>query len=534
MGLGLVVSTREEKEKESSHDYQNPIPLRSKVDEKNASSSTVSYDNFWQDLQIPFQNHSLPHWIIEYISWHDRMRRLFPGTLLWTHPHAPNILLRYCAKRCGGLHDRLGNLPWDLYLANQTRRIYMILWFHPFSLQDFLQPPAPVQHGMPFLNWTVPWNAPYLQNERQVKRAKLQFLFSNKTFRQNVSLAIAAATTGELAHEKVLLHQFLGHLHEEELEHRLQQLHQETDMIHHTPSFGKLFHTLFQPVPSLMQRLQDIITTTTTSTTATHHQQQQLQQQPHVPLPLLQAYHYAAVHCRVRHPRNFKPGQVARGKIQPGQVVASGNADKAGLLFEGELRLQAIAIAQHAVQCTMLMQRLTMTMDDHHQRQLEPIYFFADSEDLVHYMVHQDDDASINYFANSSSNSNRTTTTITHSNNNTNHHMAHVASLVSRPLLHPTVHLDRQWNASMASVQDIFLDLYIAMGANCVAFGIGNFGYMASKLSFYARQCRWQHQLALGYTNDFVRRQELVNRVLPGKICTHETIAMLLSNGTLS
>jgi hypothetical protein len=92
---------------------------------------------------------TLPQWILDYAKWHNEMRNKFPGLSLFNDPEAPKILIRSCdGGRCGGTHDRLGQLPWDLYLANQTKRVLLISWCHPTPLESFLVPNL--------LDWTIP------------------------------------------------------------------------------------------------------------------------------------------------------------------------------------------------------------------------------------------------------------------------------------------------------------------------------------------------------------------------------------------
>jgi hypothetical protein len=101
----------------------------------------------WDDKETIL---NLPTWMSDYIAWHKRMRQAFPGELLFSHPNAPKLLIRTCSPRvekctidwehsqCGGLHDRLGKLPWDMFLANQTKRLLLIHWCTPAPLQTFL------------------------------------------------------------------------------------------------------------------------------------------------------------------------------------------------------------------------------------------------------------------------------------------------------------------------------------------------------------------------------------------------------------
>ena len=90
----------------------------------------------------------LPQWVEDYFRWHTETRRMYPGSELFTNPSAPPLLIRTCLGLCGGLNDRLGQLPWDLYLANQTGRIFLIRWERPRPLEDFLIPNE--------IDWSIP------------------------------------------------------------------------------------------------------------------------------------------------------------------------------------------------------------------------------------------------------------------------------------------------------------------------------------------------------------------------------------------
>ena len=82
--------------------------------------------------------HNLPKWVLDYFAWHKRVRQQFPGSALFKDSDAPPILIRTCLGLCGGLNDRLGQLPWDIYLANQTGRVLLIHWHRPAPLEHFL------------------------------------------------------------------------------------------------------------------------------------------------------------------------------------------------------------------------------------------------------------------------------------------------------------------------------------------------------------------------------------------------------------
>jgi len=105
---------REQQKHENSIKTLSEQKNRPKVRNSTKASSLISE-----------KNHTLPQWILNYITWHRRIRAEFPGSQLFHDPNAPPLLIRTCLGLCGGLNDRLGQLPWDLYLANQTGRI---LW----------------------------------------------------------------------------------------------------------------------------------------------------------------------------------------------------------------------------------------------------------------------------------------------------------------------------------------------------------------------------------------------------------------------
>ena len=54
---------------------------------------------------------------------------------------------------CGGLTDRLMNLPWNMWVAHKTNRKLLIKYHKPRPLEEFLVPPPPSDHGF---NWILP------------------------------------------------------------------------------------------------------------------------------------------------------------------------------------------------------------------------------------------------------------------------------------------------------------------------------------------------------------------------------------------
>lgn len=411
----------------------------------------------------------LPTWIQEYVRWHRSVRRQYPGMLLWESPTAPKLLLRNCFGICGGLNDRLGQLTWDLYLANQTGRVLLLHWHRPLPLEQYLSPRV--------LDWRLPGGVPDffptaadgVVPQLAMRRAKFSMpgLFDGMVadkpmpdfWERDLDLALQRATVGEYASQKVLRHRLLGHLHEHVLEQRLRALG-ETDMLHattdtrHHPSngesrstLGQIFGLFFQPSPRLQVRLDEARRTSK-----------------------LQPGRYSAVHCRVRHPKvgkNWRPTGTAGG-------VAT--ADKSGLVWEGRDRQWAIQTTEHALQCATTIQSSSMMT--------EPIYILADSSDLVHFFVYD------------LRNSSYLQTHQIQEHNDTfersAYRLAQQLTLVSRPIEGETVHLDLQKGRPVEAYDSTFIDFYLMLQARCLVFGVGNFAWFAAKLS--GTPCRLLHQ----------------------------------------
>lgn len=191
--------------------------------------------------------------------------------------------------------------------------------------------------------------------------------------------------------------------------------------------FGAIFRSLFRPSASVQTKLNEIY--------------KQLG---------LSAGQYTATHCRVRHPGFFGFESVGKDENK--------NADASGLVFEGEYKKKAIKAAMEGIQCTT---ELLESSD-------EPIYFMSDSDELVHYVVNntkrndQDQsqiDAALAKLTKS-------------------------CNVVARDVsAFPTLHIDRQLGYPPEYYTDTFVDLYLAVNARCISFGVGNFAFFAAKIS---------------------------------------------------
>jgi len=396
-------------------------------------------------------NHTLPKWITNYFEWHAAMRAKFPGDQIFSHPDAPPVLIRKCAlTQCGGLHDRLGQLPMDLYISNQTQRMLFIVWLKPYSLEHFMVPPEASLEGNEYsLNWKMPpyelygtkcekrkvcanrlMTLPQLDgNMRALRKEKIPF----KPVGDLIDESIYNLTEGVYKNEKAVTFEILGHLKEYELEERLQKLG-ETDMIHNTPSFGKIFLSFFAPsykVQAIIDKIRNDLE--------------------------LVSQQYTAVHCRVRHPFGYRPGTKFDGKY-------AGKADRDIPDFGGEWKDTMVGTAIHAIRCAA-------TIDAK-----DKMYFMSDMSDLVDYMAFNLSDPQYisshsEWFENENS------------ANATAKGVVSRYKVVAREQNTPNLHIDK---AEMADVEDYyptFVDLFLGIHAKCVSYGIGFYAAFAAKIS---------------------------------------------------
>lgn len=387
---------------------------------------------------------SLPAWIRNYLDWHQSMRARYPGKELFGESNgSPKLLIRTCLGLCGGLHDRLGQLPMDLYLANQTNRLLLLHWHRPVALEEFLVPNE--------LDWSIPKEIRgfFARGGRdRVSREDMKLvraydeLFegyssenpTNVFWESHMDEALRRATTGAFKDKKVLRHRILGHLGEGYLEERLRRLG-ETDMLHWTPSFGSIFWMFFRPSSAVQTELDTIYKSLSLAPSS-----------------------YSAVHCRVRHPKAHPPSINVKGKN------ADYPADKTGLPWTGRTRAMAIETATGAIRCART------RLHEH-----EPLYFFSDSNDLVRFMAHELTDGRF-VAANAS---------LFISGGVDARALAAVQStkIVARTVVAENPHIDRQKGRPAAAYYPTFVDLLLAVRARCITYGVGFYAVFAAKIS---------------------------------------------------
>eukprot|EP00977_Amphora_coffeiformis_P018797 scaffold6730_cov198-Amphora_coffeaeformis.AAC.3 len=458
----------------------------------------------------------LPPWIVEYVTWHRQQRAAFPGAALWTHPDAPPLLVRTCFGICGGLNDRVGQIPWDLYLANQTGRVLLWHWHRPAPLESWFTPfildwrvpllDLPAQHQQQHQHQSAAllW-FPIQRNQKSVNQAnmlrarqRIPNLFDTKNttppdkpndafFGNPLDQALERARSRA---PKILRHRLLGHLHEHLLEARLRDVG-ETDMIHSTPTFGRLFRLLLQPsvrlrdvldsrgVPYYSNDVYNPNNSNNDNDNNNNNNNDNNNNNNNVPKGQHPQKYYTAVHCRVRHPK-------------VGQAGSNAHADKQGLPWQqdGPDRLQAIATANHALHCA---QRISSSSSS----SPTVVALLADSADLVHYYVQElsHNETFRTQQARSSQTAqvtaaklsrtiqflSHTTTTTTTINNNTHDNHPKDEMLLSRP--ETILHLDLQKGHPVEAYDGTFVDFYTLVAAECIVLGVGNFAWLAAKVS---------------------------------------------------
>ena len=443
----------------SQHIADDTIGQQNSLDEQKLDANEIVQKNIQtyplSHEQSPIgSSHMLPKWIQDYKQWHRKMRQTFPGQAIITDPNAPPVLVRTCLGLCGGLHDRLGQLPLDLYIANQTQRILLIKWIKPQPLEEFLIPP---EDG---IDWTFPlgidgWGTNCNTLNLCAKQVRARPSLNNNNadnrrdydYEKELDANIALLNHGSFKDTKAVTFQLLGHLEEDTLEKKLKQLG-EVDMIHSTQTFGNIYKMFFQPHPNIQKEIDQV------------NRQYGL-----VP------NQYTMIHCRVRHPKAYPMGMTFDGAY-------ISNADKIGLPFVGMFKDKAVETATRAIQCAAT---IIKEAD-------EKLYFMADESNLVKYITRDLTNTSYvnshpEWFADPSS------------TNSTAKQVVTAHSIVARDQNIKNAHIDKNKGRPPEEYYGTFVDLYLGINAKCVAFGIGNYALFATKISGTKCKIRYAKEL---------------------------------------
>jgi len=400
-----------------------------------------------------------PSWITNYIEWHREVRSTHPAFNGDNEAPIPPLYVVHCrvdrgsfaAKRisdCGGLHDRLGSLPFDLYIANQTKRLLLYVWETPTSLETFLVPNL--------LNWTLDSrNRPDLR--LLLETAPNLFTISTKAFAKSggVWTQMPEAISRGMNHSVPMYVSFvIGHHSEYSFENALRKL-QETDMIHTMPTFGWIWHALFKPSPGRERYLE-------ASRNAMN----------------LTKGGYTAIHIRLHYPTLMKEAKENGLKLKslddPEKFKKYGfDKGDSGIVFKGDGKKFAVDIGLHAVQCA---RKLT-------KGSAEPLYLMSDANYLAAYLGKHSGAGSQKRLGSKDPLDKRV------------NKMLSKITIVTRHDIHKrNYHID----GHMGNATDffpVFADLYLGMEAQCITFGYGGFGRFARQLT--NNTCYSQHQLFL-------------------------------------
>lgn len=423
----------------------------------------------------------LPKWITDYVKWHQEVRAKFPGDELFTNKDAPKLLVRTCLGICGGLHDRLGQLPWDIYLAMRLNRVLLMAWSRPKELEHFLLPPIVNDEQTLAIDWTIPESQKFGFDDIKRVRSEVKQLFDNGAedrpgngdfwkidFERAMVRAGAPSSPGvkesykpeaEFLDTRFLRHRLLGHLDEMLLEERLEregyykdESHWKASDLHKAPTFGRIWKLFFRPSPAVRGEIVDAMEKMDLLLPEKEGKGSPNDLPPSVP--------YKAVHCRVRHPKAHPPGKVMKGKNDKYP------ADKTGLPWVegGPERAFAIETANKALVCAKEIPGIDSTA---------PVYFLSDSNDLVnHVALELADEAYLKeHIANTSWVDPSLLATI------------RSQKVVARNTTLENAHIDRQKGRPPPAYYATFVDLYLAMKAKCVVYGIGYYAAFAAKVS---------------------------------------------------
>jgi hypothetical protein len=495
-----------------------------------------------QKLQPASSSSDLPKWIIDYVKWHQFQRKKYPGGKLFTttDPEAPKLLVRTCLGLCGGLHDRLGQLPFDIYLASKLNRVLLIAWSRPRSLENFLIPPIPIiqdennenenessnDHQPLYLDWTIPGSQKFSFNFMERVKSDVIQLFEGYSedhpgennfwdigFHQALKRAGALniVTTNATQQQKIeskysdakiLRHRILGHLDEKVLEKLLLEegyyskddLSHTPQQLHDTPTFGNVWKLFFRPSPAVRKEIisslkeMDLLLPDYTNKNHNHDHLDLVD-----PISLLptssQMKNFTAVHCRVRHPKAHPKGKTTMGKDNKAP------ADKTGLPWYsgGPQRQFALEIATSAIQCAIDVNGVNIDSNSNNKQPQPPppIYFLSDSNDLVkHVSIELYDETPGGYLETNKNNISSIYPPlfdIVHHHHNSdgsskkNNNHQHLVR--ARNVTLENTHIDRQKGREPYAYYATFVDLYLAMNANCVIYGVGYYAAFAAKIS---------------------------------------------------
>ncbi len=131
----------------ASEFFQEPRQSRSKI-----SSAPKRNLKLHKDADEILSSPKLPRWVKDYAKWHKQQRQRHFEARRNNEESDVRFLISRCLMKdsCGGASDRLQDMPYNIMIANKTRRVLLVKWERPAPLETFLVPP---EGG---INWTIP------------------------------------------------------------------------------------------------------------------------------------------------------------------------------------------------------------------------------------------------------------------------------------------------------------------------------------------------------------------------------------------
>ena len=251
-----------------------------------ANADATKVDNLRNELTAP-----LPEQLVEYVQWHAQTRSdgIIRGTRI--------LLISIEGHHTGGLADRLRSLPFLLWEAVRTKRLFLMQWMNPCAMEEFLLPP------LGGLDWTLPpkldtsdaiWylydqngNQQLADNNDYDKFPFIKTWHSPWTFVGGMPLLAKVLNVSSLS----------------------------------DPMFSHIYRLLITPSPPVRRLLDE-----TTHTLG------------------LRPHHYDGVHLRARYPG-------ASPAFEPKSFLFSRSVDADGFKWTPDAKKEVLRLATHAIHC---------------------------------------------------------------------------------------------------------------------------------------------------------------------------------------
>eukprot|EP00934_Nitzschia_sp_Nitz4_P001689 Nitzschia sp. Nitz4//scaffold132_size63325//19881//20705//NITZ4_006290-RA/size63325-processed-gene-0.16-mRNA-1//1//CDS//3329535314//1689//frame0 len=226
--------------------------------------------------------------------------------------------------------------------------------------------------------------------------------------------------------------------------------------IHSGSIFGSIFRLFFQPSPQVEAIVND--------------ERRRLG---------LISQKYNVVHCRVRHPKAADMGMMFSSKKE------KTNPDQEGLLSEGDGRQFAINMVSKAIECSKAIEDKLPGTNQHTVLAPTPIYFMSDSNDLVRHVTVELQDSKF----------------VESSHSDVDQRLYDIVKPVlsnswvkARNVSKETMHIDRQKDRPLEAYYETFVDMLLAIEANCIVYGVGKYAVFAAKVAGTGCQYLYQNE----------------------------------------